>query len=144
MWMVCRLPWRWRLAMTSVALLVWWPLALGQYRQVPHRTVADLERCAQLVCVRYKDRMYVSTQAWNDFHSGYEYSFFFNKYGCFTRDIGQNPRFSQTMAVVVDRGFFDPATTDFFELSQFGPRQLQEKIVCQPELEVYFFTHKGN
>jgi hypothetical protein len=144
LYILSRLPRIWQVSTGGLLLIVWFPLFTAQFTpaQLPHRSVADLERCAQLVCTENQQPMYVTAQAWHDFHSGYDYSFFFNKHGCYTRDIATHPNFSNTVAVVVDGAKFDQTTTDFYELSLFGPKKLEKTHQCTEKLSVHIFSRK--
>ena len=84
--------------------------------------------------------MYVAAQAWHDYHSGFDYSFFMNKHGCYTRDIASHPNFSNTLALVVDKAGFDSKATSFHELSLFGEKQLLETMPCGNDVTVHIFT----
>lgn len=130
-----------RLLFTGYLLLCWIPVSVQEFRITPHRRVRDLEACAQQFCSTHQQPLYVAAQAWHDYHSGYDYSFFMNKHGCMTRDIITNPGFSDQLAVVTDRALLDE-TTSFHELTLFGPRELQESVACGNEVSVHLFQHK--
>jgi hypothetical protein len=138
---IAQLPAIWRLGTSMLLIFFWLPTLSTPFTQRPHRTVADLESCAALVCAQNPEPMYVTAQAWHDFHSGYDYSFFMNKHGCYTRDIGSNPSFSNKLAVVVDRSGFDPETTSFYELTLFGEKKSVTKYQCKDDLSVEVFVN---
>lgn len=142
LFMVAHLPKKWLFIISTILIISWWPLAHAQIFLKPHRTVGDLDACAQLVCERYPQPMFVTAQAWHEFHSGFDYSFFFNRNGCYTRDIATNPNFAETLAVVVDASNFDEKTTAFHELTLFGPKQLESSISCNSQLTVYYFSKR--
>ena len=130
----------WSIIICFVLITSWIPFSRSKFTPAPHRTVADLEQCAAQVCQTQREPMYLAAQAWHEFHSGYDYSFFFNKHGCFTRDIGTYPGKLNKLAVMVDQSEFDPQKSDFYELSLFGKKKLDAVITCNQELSVYLFS----
>jgi hypothetical protein len=140
--MLSQTPLQWKLLSTLILIVIWWPMTHGFFYVQPLRTVADLERCAELVCSQHTAPMYVTAQAWHGFHSGYDHSFFMNKHGCLTRDISTNPNWSNRLAVVTDSAEFDVETTSFHELALFGDKKLEDMITCSPTMSVYLFSRK--
>ncbi len=143
LFIVMNLPEIWKVLIAMVLLFYWSGIITTEFTRAPHRTISDLETCAEKVCAQYTEPMYLSAQAWHDFHSGYDYSFFFNKHGCFTRDISTNPGMSDKMLVVADKADFDPATTAYHELTLFGEKELQDTILCGENMRVYQFKKQN-
>lgn len=121
---------------------IWIPQLNKQLFQVPHRTIASLDSCAKAVCAKQKDPLYVSVQAWHSYHYAPDYMFFFNKHGCFARDVTQDPGVAIKMAVVSDNSSYEHGKTAFNELTLFGPATLEDTYQCEGNIVVNILKEK--
>ncbi len=124
--------------------LIWvQPKRVKKYFSTSRRTVEETVNCAQQVCRRETDRMYLSVEARNHpYHTGPEFRFFFKDAGCQILDIEENQNLSDKMAVVADGAKYNHNQTRYHELDLFGRSNEIKRYDCLPGLRVHILEKK--
>lgn len=107
-----------------------------------YRTVTELEVCAAKVCGKERAPMFVSLEAFYQFHAGPEWRFLLKKAGCNIRDIETEPTTANSMAVVVDNSLYEHGKTAYHELTLFGPSILERSYACDGDIQVHVISRE--
>lgn len=118
------------------------PYYLQLYAQRAPHTVGEQRQCMQQTCEAIKqaglEPIFVNTQTTSYNHQAREYTFWLRESGCQAIEAqGFLVTPTQYMTVVADRAEFTNGSTDYYELSQFGPAEELQAIECQPDLKIY-------
>lgn len=141
--LIAFLPFKLSIIYTLLLLLLWIdPAYFQQYFSAGHRTVGQMDKCAQTVCLVEKEPMFISAQAWYIYHSTPEYQFLFSKNGCSVTDITQKKDWTNSMAVIADNATYEHGKTSFNELTLFGPSMEQRVYKCEDNLKVYILKRQ--
>jgi len=125
-------------------LLVTWvaPILNKEYFKSVSPTTLERQTCLRQVCQDYPGQIYVATNSSSHDHQALGYEYLGKKLNCSVISIlslhGNQPQF---MAVFNEKAQFDPEKTDFYELNQFGKKQLLKELVCTDRLSATIFTH---
>lgn len=132
------LPLRFSLIICGLLLMLWInSINFNNYFKPGHRTISQMESCANYICKFEHDPMYISVQAWYLYHKTPEYQFIFTKSGCNVADITSLPDWSNKMVVIADNETYEHGRTAFNELTLFGKSVVEKEYVCESNLRVY-------
>jgi hypothetical protein len=132
------LPLKFSIPITGLLLILWInPVNFNNYFKIGHRTVAQMESCANYICNFERDPMYISVQAWYIYHRTPEYQFIFTKSGCKVNDITSMSGWSNKMIVIADNETYEHGKTAYNELTLFGKSDLEKEYDCGNKLKAY-------
>jgi hypothetical protein len=132
---------------TALVFISLWsyPILSGHYFTPAVRSVAEMNRCYQVVCQQEKEPLYVSLQSGIlPFHNGPEHRYLLKQAGCQVKDIETDPTAANTMAVIVESSEFTYGKTNYNELTNFGPTKELTKYTCQDNLQVITLSRENN
>lgn len=113
------------------------PTLIKKYLTPTYRTVAEQEKCAQLICSQETSPIFISNQSGHHgYHNAMEWRYHFLENGCQVKLLDTQINEANLMAVVVDDSIYEHNKTAYNELTQFGPSRELKHYQCNENLEV--------
>ncbi len=139
--LISLLPRNLSLVATIFLALIWLqPKNLNQYFQPAVRSYEQSLQCAKLICNQVREPLFVSEQSSHHvYHNAIAWKYLLTLSGCKVKNLDTEIDQANIMAVVLEDSDFQLGKTAYNELTQFGPAQVEKKIVCSmknPQLEV--------